>query len=150
MTRKDVALALASALCLMSGALPRGSAQEDTGGPTLSIEVLGLRSERGVFRGGLYTEARRWLDEHATAADCVARIHGGRALCVFRGVHAARVAFVGMHDEDDDGELDRDLFGIPQEGYAFSNDARPSFGPPSFDDAAFRATRTRVTVRYGL
>jgi uncharacterized protein (DUF2141 family) len=33
---------------------------------------------------------------------------------------------------------DKNFFGIPQEGYGFSNNARGSMGPPAFDKAAFQ------------
>ncbi len=32
--------------------------------------------------------------------------------------------------------LDLNFFGIPKEGFALSNDAKPFFGPPTFKDAA--------------
>jgi len=35
------------------------------------------------------------------------------------------------------GRFDRNWFGLPKEGYAFSNNVRPVFAPPSFKAAAF-------------
>ncbi|MEM7050108.1 MAG: DUF2141 domain-containing protein [Acidobacteriota bacterium] len=43
-------------------------------------------------------------------------------------------------DVDRDDELDRGAFGIPSEPYGFSNDARGSFGPPSWSAARFDLT----------
>lgn len=40
-------------------------------------------------------------------------------------------------DANYNNEMDRNLFGIPKEQYGFSNDAKGSFGPPSFKDASF-------------
>ena len=37
------------------------------------------------------------------------------------------------HDENGDGELQTNLFGIPVEGFGFSNNARGSFGPATFE-----------------
>ena len=48
------------------------------------------------------------------------------------GTYAVRL----YHDEDDDGELDTNLFGVPQEAFGFSNNARGSMGPPDFRKAA--------------
>ena len=47
-----------------------------------------------------------------------------------------RYALFAMHDENRNGDLDRNLFGIPTEGYGFSNGATGTVGPPSFDAAA--------------
>ena len=38
---------------------------------------------------------------------------------------------------DANGVMDRNLFKIPKEQYGFSNNARGTFGPPSFEDAPF-------------
>ena len=40
-------------------------------------------------------------------------------------------------DANYNNEMDRNFFGIPKEQYGFSNDAKGSFGPPSFKDASF-------------
>ena len=47
-----------------------------------------------------------------------------------------RYALSAFHDENDNGELDTNLMGIPSEGYGFGNDASAAFGPPSFEAAA--------------
>jgi Uncharacterized protein conserved in bacteria (DUF2141) len=46
-------------------------------------------------------------------------------------------------DENGNGVLDKNFFGVPVEGYGFSNDARGSMGPPAFEKAAFRHDPTR-------
>ena len=40
-------------------------------------------------------------------------------------------------DTNYNNEMDRNFFGVPKEQYGFSNDAKGSFGPPSFEDASF-------------
>ncbi len=119
----------------------------------LVVIVRNLRNDRGQLIGGLYDEPHAWLGENASREDCHARIHGGVARCTFHSAVDGRVAFAGLHDEDGDGEMDRDLVGIPSEGYAFSNDVRDPFGPPSFEAASFSTTRAAPVVvhaRYGI
>jgi uncharacterized protein (DUF2141 family) len=38
-----------------------------------------------------------------------------------------------IHDENQNDKLDTNVFGIPKEGFGFSNDVMGTFGPPSFD-----------------
>jgi uncharacterized protein (DUF2141 family) len=38
-----------------------------------------------------------------------------------------------IHDENENDKLDTNLFGVPKEGFGFSNDVMGSFGPPSFE-----------------
>ena len=64
------------------------------------------------------------------------------------GVYAAQA----FHDENNNKQIDRNWLGIPTEGLGFSNDARFRFGPPRFEDAAFRlgpeGGRIALTLRY--
>ncbi|MEO0732339.1 MAG: DUF2141 domain-containing protein, partial [Bacteroidota bacterium] len=47
-------------------------------------------------------------------------------------------AIMAFHDEDGNGELDRNgLFGLPSEPYAFSNDPSTLFGPPAWRKCLF-------------
>lgn len=130
------------------------SVSEATSAPTgIVVIVRNLRNDHGQLVGGLYEGPQTWLGENASREDCHARIHGGVARCVFHASVTGRVAFAGLHDEDGDGEMDRDLVGIPSEGYAFSNDVREPFGPPSFDAASFSTTAGApivVHARYGI
>jgi len=52
------------------------------------------------------------------------------------GVPAGVYAVQAYHDENDNGVLDRNFFGMPKEGMGFSRDAPMRFGPPDFADAA--------------
>jgi uncharacterized protein (DUF2141 family) len=122
--------------------------------PSIVVEVGGLRSSRGVVRGALFRSRDGWAEEGREIATCEARIHAGRASCVLDDVRPGRYAFAFLHDENEDGALDRDWIGIPQEGFGFSNDAAPGLGPPSFESARFehqgQSTTLTVRARYGL
>jgi uncharacterized protein (DUF2141 family) len=88
-------------------------------------------------------------------AECVALVVRGVSRCRFYDVPAGRYAVGVMHDEDDDDHFDQGIFGIPQEGYGFSRDARGSMGPPSFESAAFdydgaSVLRQTINIHYGI
>ncbi|UOR06797.1 DUF2141 domain-containing protein [Hymenobacter aerilatus] len=53
-------------------------------------------------------------------------------------------------DVNDNGEMDRNLVGIPTEPYAFSNNVRPRFKAPSFDECKFTAEGEGQTVTIRL
>ena len=55
---------------------------------------------------------------------------------VVQDLAPGRYALSAFHDENDNGELDTNLMGIPSEGYGFGNDASAALGPPSFEAAA--------------
>jgi len=51
-----------------------------------------------------------------------------------------------FHDENNNGELDANLLGIPKEPWAFSNNAAGKFGPPKWKDIRFEITADDQTV----
>jgi uncharacterized protein (DUF2141 family) len=55
-------------------------------------------------------------------------------------------AVQAYHDENGNRRLDRNLLGAPSEPYGFSNDARRSFGPPSYKEAEFTLSSHAMTL----
>ena len=57
-----------------------------------------------------------------------------------------------LHDENKDGELNKNMVGIPKEGIGFSNDPMIIKGTPSFDKTCFEFSEgneeVEVTVKY--
>lgn len=54
------------------------------------------------------------------------------------------------HDENANNELDTRMFGIPTERYGFSNNARGTFGPPEYDEAAFNLNSPQKEITITL
>lgn len=145
-------LVLSCALALLSSLSAPLPARAEGG--TVAFEVDALRSDQGEVRGALFASRDGWTEEGRQIATCRGRVHDHVARCVFEEVPPGDYAFAFLHDEDDDGQLDRDWIGIPEEGFGFSNDARPGLGAPSFESARFshdgRQTDLVVHARYGL
>jgi uncharacterized protein (DUF2141 family) len=75
----------------------------------------------------------------------------GEVQVVFENVAPGDYAISVMHDANENGEMDSNAFGIPKEGFGFSNDAMGMFGPPSFEKAKFRFTvenKVFITLKY--
>jgi uncharacterized protein (DUF2141 family) len=127
-------------LCLSIALLSATSVRaEPAGGNLIRAEISGLRSPRGVVRCLLFRGEDGFPSNAANASQrVVAKIVNGAAVCEFADPPAGSLAIAFIHDENGNGELDKNFFGIPQEGYGFSNDARGKMGPPAFDKAAFQ------------
>jgi uncharacterized protein (DUF2141 family) len=97
----------------------------------------------------------RSADHFPDCADDPAAIK--RSMPASQAVHfavempAGAYALSVIHDENGNGRLDTRL-GIPREGFAFSNNPRIWFGPPSFESARFLLPATgralNVTMKY--
>jgi uncharacterized protein (DUF2141 family) len=102
----------------------------------LQVAVVGLRSGQGQVSCNLFTDPRQYPRGDAFK-EVRTSIHKDSALCVFTDVPAGGYAIVVYHDENDNGHFDQNAFGMPMEGYGFSNNAAPLFDAPTFAAAAF-------------
>jgi len=107
-------------------------------GNAIRVEIGGLRNANGVVRCLLFQgESGFPSDASRAAMRLAANISAGAAVCEFTDPPAGTLAVAFIHDENGNGRLDKNFFGVPTEGYGFSNDARGSMGPPPFAKAAF-------------
>jgi uncharacterized protein (DUF2141 family) len=120
-------------------------------GPALQVAVVGLRSERGQVSCNLFTDPHQY-PRGAAFREVRTSIYKNSALCVFTDVPAGKYAIVVYHDENNNGHFDQNAFGMPMEGYGFSNNAAPLFDAPNFAAAAFdfdgRRLYTVIDIRY--
>ena len=116
----------------------------------LRISVSGAHSEKGelaitlypddkqrfLARGGKLARQRIPVVLPVTTACFVVATPGSYAISVY-------------HDEDGDHKLKRKLFGLPDEGYGFSNNPQSLIGLPSLADVRFpaKAGDNPVTIR---
>ncbi len=102
-----------------------------------------LREQGGLVRCGLFRKAG-WLK--TPVATATARADAPTVLCVFERIPPGVYALSAFHDKNNNGKLDTNLLSMPIEDYGASNNARGTFGPPSFEDAkfAYRGGRARL------
>jgi len=82
-----------------------------------------------------------WLKKPVTTRQALLRDR--KATCVFREVQPDTYAIVAFHDENGNGDIDKNFLGLPTESWCTSRNARAVFGPPSFAAAKF-VVRTSI------
>ena len=127
-----MSLALA-ALCLLAGA-----AAPAPGGVAVTIKVTDLRDAKGVIRGCLTDDVKHFPncrnDGHSQQLAIPAK---GDGILRFTGVRPGHYAIALLHDENNNGKMDKKLLFLPREGFGFSRDAAVHMGPPKFGEAEF-------------
>jgi uncharacterized protein (DUF2141 family) len=103
----------------------------------LSVSVEGVRNDSGSVRCGLYSSPDGFREPGREMRGAVAPIKNGQATCLFSGVPAGTYAVAVFHAEHNETQMETGFFGKPKQGYGFSNNPSSTFGPPSFDSAAF-------------
>ena len=119
--------------------------------PTLTVEVTGFRSSAGHALARLYLPG---MDVTKTPARTVAApILEGRAHFELESLAWGDYALVVVHDENDNGEIDHGVLGLPREPLGFSGGFRLGLfsGLPTFEKLRFafseRALRVALEVR---
>jgi uncharacterized protein (DUF2141 family) len=129
------------------------AAQAAHAAAVLHVRVVNLRSSTGQVICTLFNSPAAFPSDSSKAVGQIAApIKDGAAVCSFGGLAPGKYALVVFHDENSNGKFDRNWLGLPKEGYAFSNNVRPVFSPPSFKAAAFDYAGgdqwLTVTMRY--
>ncbi|MEO6914786.1 MAG: DUF2141 domain-containing protein [Chitinophagaceae bacterium] len=103
----------------------------------LNIEVTGLRSDKGKVLISVFASAKGFPEITADAVYTTgAKIKNGKSSLVFANITEGNYAIAVLHDENDNMKMDTRAFGIPKEGYGFSNNVMGILGPPSFKKAS--------------
>lgn len=143
MTRTDhrrSRLAATCALALMlpslslAQAAPADRAPQTAAGPhTLTVTVEGVETADGVIMAGLLKADPTGGRPRQVGGARVEAVAGSTTV-TFTGLAAGDYAVRLFHDANANGEMEANAFGIPLEGYGFSNRARAGFGLPSFEE----------------
>ncbi len=119
-------------------------AESPTGG--LTVDISGFRNDNGRASVVLYNSPEAFPKKSDKAVKIVrSSIKDKKAKAVFESIPYGTYAFVVLHDENANGKMDYNALGMPQEGYAFSNNARAMLGPPDYKDAAFKMDKPTVS-----
>lgn len=117
----------------------------------VTVTFTGIASTQGAVRAALHDGAEGFPRERKMVmGKFTAASSPNGVTLVFEGVAPGRYAITAFHDEDGDEALSTNLLGLPNEPFGFSNDARGSFGPPSFDDAAFEVADEDLSLKISL
>jgi uncharacterized protein (DUF2141 family) len=123
-----------------------GMAQAENPKGSITVDLSGFRNDNGRASVVLYNSPEAFPKMAEKAVKIVrSSIKDKKAKAVFEDVPYGTYAFVVLHDENANGKMDYNALGMPQEGYAFSNNARGMLGPPDYKDAAFNTDKPAVS-----
>jgi uncharacterized protein (DUF2141 family) len=111
---------------------PTAAKPDDSG--EIRFQFVALKAI-GTVRCALYATPADYMKK--SYREAVGTVSGGRALCAFPRIAPGTYSMAAFHDENNNGELDTGIFGIPKEGIAWSNNAKGKLGPAKYKDAAF-------------
>lgn len=105
-------------------------------GADLTVTVSGLKAPGGQLNVSLFSTEASWNDEGRVVEAQQVEVHEEIKVVVFENLAPGTYAIRLMHDENGNGKLDTNLFGIPKEGWGHSNNPR-TIGPAKWEQAVF-------------
>ena len=153
-TLRTAARLLAAASLLLAGEVVSAPTSA-VPGQTVTVKVTRFRNAQGRLQCSLFAGPDGFPD-HPEAALAVERAAIGEdltAALAFTGLAPGEYAVGCMHDENANGKFDQGLFGIPKEGYGFSNNHTHALRAPDWDESRFTVAPGEdpvlsVTLRY--
>lgn len=109
----------------------------------LKVEIKSKNIDKGTFFCSLHN-SEKTFPRKATESLSFKKIKGlpkaqkeKPLFCEFSSIDAGNYAVLISHDINDNGKLDRNFIGIPNEPWGVSNNVRPSFRGPKYPEAKF-------------
>ena len=120
--------------------------------PGIHVTILNIKNSIGTVACALFESSVGFPTEFLRSATnvMVIKIRKTQARCDFEDIPPGTYAIAVIHDENMNGELDTNVFGLPSEGYGFSKDAKALIRVPSFSAASFPYDGQNVDLTISL
>ncbi len=114
---------------------------------TLHVEISNVRNAKGNIGCLLFNSFDGYPEIRAKAyKETHAPIELNHASCEFKNIPQGIYAVIALHDENKNHKMDKNFMGIPQEGYAASNNEHPAFSAPKFKESSFALSNENITT----
>jgi uncharacterized protein (DUF2141 family) len=118
---------------------------------TVVANVSTFKNQKGFLGCRLFSTSNGFPD--GVGRDLRKAIVGTSVSCTFDAVAPGTYAIAVIHDENSNGKLDKNFFGVPSEGYGVSNNHTYGMSSPKWDESKFTIvageTKTlTISLRY--
>ena len=110
----------------------------------LTVKITNLESTKGAVEIGLYDKGDHFPSPGKQWKMARPTVNGNTVTYHFRDLPAGDYAIATYHDENGDAKCNKNMFGVPTEAYAFSNDIRPFLSAPDFSTCRFWVTENKT------
>ena len=127
--------------------ITQDSTGENTNTDTLSklvINLSGMQNTNGKVNVALFNSSASFNDPNQAYRELFLVCTGSSMTISLDSIIPGDYAFAIFHDENDNQNLDQNVLGIPTEGFAFSNNAMGTFGPPNWTQSKFTILNSSI------
>lgn len=102
---------------------------------SINIKVTNIKNSKGMLRVGIINKEEDFPYDAFTGKKVP--VNGDSVNVKFSGLAPGEYAVVVHHDENCNDKLDKNVLGVPLEGYCFSNNVKARLVPPKFKYVKF-------------
>lgn len=117
-------------------------------GSQISVTVKNIKSEEGQLLISLFDSKENFLNN--AFKEMKIDSNKGEINVQFDNLPEGTYTVSIIHDINNNGSLDKNFMGIPNEPYGISKDGKSMFGPPSYDDAKFELANQNLALTISL
>ncbi|MFM6934213.1 MAG: DUF2141 domain-containing protein [Flavobacteriales bacterium] len=110
----------------------------------LTVCVQSIQNSKGLVEFALYKNPALFTQTGKTHRLARVDAKAPEVKFQFTDLEATNYAVVVYHDDNSNKICDKNMFGIPTEAYAFSNNKRPKLSAPSFEECAVKLDKDKV------
>lgn len=112
--------------------------------PQLTINIQNIKSFKGEIIIGVFNTDKDFLKDGVAIKNYTIDIDEATETIVIKDLPKGEYAVSLYHDENSDQECNRNFLGIPKEAYGFSNNIKPKFSAPAYNDCKFSLEANKV------
>ncbi|MCX8491449.1 MAG: DUF2141 domain-containing protein [Cyclobacteriaceae bacterium] len=115
----------------------------------LTVHILNIKDDSGQIAIAVYNSDKSFMKTRYQGK--VTKANKGEVEVIFENLPVGFYSLSVMHDSNENGKLDSNFFGVPKEGFGFSNNAIGSLGPPHFEKARIDLPSDKkisITLKY--
>ncbi len=116
---------------------------------TLKIEITNVKSGHGKLWFAVFRPGEKFGEGQPSIYKILEVKSTANHAATFQ-LAPGQYALAVYHDLNKNDLLDKNFIGIPKEPYGFSNNFRPKFSPPKFEDCAFELTASGKQISVKL
>lgn len=115
---------------------------------TISVTVSNINKAEGNVEISLYNNAEAFPHSKGRYKTGNATVKGNSVTYEFKNIPDGEYAIALFHDANNNGMMDKNIFGIPKEPYGFSNNVVPKMSAPKYDQCAFSVNgKTNLSIK---
>ena len=118
---------------------------------SITVHITGLRNLNGMVGASLYASKKGFPDTpERSYASLVKKITATEDTFVFENVPYGTYAIRVLHDENGNGKMDKNFFGLPTEGCGISTNPKIGMGGPKYNDSVFTLNSKQLEMTIGM